>query len=350
MNQINELIERIKGITPETAVDILIAIGIILIFKILSASVAYIIIKMFNLKKNKKEIKQNSFYKPIKWFIVLMGVYIAIYILKIPEEIMQKVNKLFRIATILLVANGFANIINIQSSVFTKIKEKFHTDDTLVNFISKVVKTIVYVIAGFIVIAEIGYDLSGLVAGLGLGGVVIALAAQDIAKNLFGGFAIIMDKPFIVGDVIEMPQGKGTVEDISFRSTKIRTVENTVITIPNSTLSNEAVTNYSKIEKRRYNFNLGIDMDTKIEKIKQLEEKIGLILQSHPNIIQDSINVYIDTIKDDSINISISLYTDVIEYADYMQVREEINCSIMELVEVEKIELAYPTQSIVIKK
>ena len=149
--------------------------------------------------------------KPIKIFTVLIGVYLAILILRLPEDVMNFANKVFRIALIILIANGVANLINPKSTVFTKIKGKLNTDDTLSNFISKVIKTIVYIIAGFIVINEIGYDLSGIVTGLGLSGVVFALAAQDIAKNLFGGFAIIVDKPFIVGDWVETEGASGRI-------------------------------------------------------------------------------------------------------------------------------------------
>lgn len=350
MEQINSIIEGIKNIKPETMIDIAVALLIILLFKIISSFVAYIVIKMFKFKNTKKQIKESSFYKPIKFFVFVLGIYIGIYILRIPAEAMNIVNKVFKIITIILIANGFANIVNPESTVLRKIKEKFNTDDVLTNFISKIVKTIVYIIAVFIVMAELDYDLSGLITGLGLGGVIVALAAQDLAKNLFGGFAIIMDKPFIVGDWIETPEGTGTVEDITFRSTKIRTIENTVITIPNSTLSNEAIANYTKIEKRRYRFDLGIDMNTKIEKVKELADKIVLVLENNPNIIKDSINVYIDKITNDAINIYVSVYTDVIPYSDYLQVREGINCSIMDLLDKEKVELAYPTQSIVVKK
>lgn len=340
MATITETIEWIKNIKTETLIDIAIAIGIIVVFKIISSSVAYIVIKMVNLKKSKKIIKESGFYKPIKIFTVLVGVYLAISILKLPEETMKFANKLFRIATIILISNGVANLINPNSAVFSKIKGKLNTDDNLSNFISKIIKTIVYIIAGFIVIKEFGYDLSGLVTGLGLGGVVFALAAQDIAKNLFGGFAIIIDKPFIVGDWVETEGASGTVEDITFRSTKIRTTEDTVVTIPNSVLSNQAIVNATKREKRKYEMKLDIQADTSLDKIKIVLDKINLVLRNNHNIYQDAINVHINEIINNHIQILVTVYTTVTEYSEYLDVKEDINYSIMEIIKNENIKLS----------
>lgn len=339
MSTITETIEWIKNIKLEIIIDMAIAIGIIILFKIISGTVAYIVIKMVNFNKSKKKIKESGFYKPIKILTVLLGVYLAIVILRLPEGIMLFANKVFRIAIILLLANGVANLISPNSNMFTKIKGKLNTDDTLSNFIIKVIKTIVYIIAGFIVINEVGYDLSGLITGLGLGGVVFALAAQDIAKNLFGGFAIIVDKPFIVGDSVETDGAKGTVEDITFRSTKIRTTEDTVITIPNSVLSNQAIVNATKREKRKYEMKLEIQADTSLEKIKGVLDKINLVLRNNHNIYQDSINVHMNEIVHNHIQILITVYTTVTEYSEYLDVREDINYSIMEILKSENIKL-----------
>ena len=128
---------------------------------------------------------------------------------------------------------------------------------------------VIYIIAGFIAITLLGVNLNGLVAGLGIGGVIVTLAAQDTAKNLFGGLVIFMDKPFVVGDWIQMDNYEGTVEDITFRSTRIRTFENSLVNIPNSIISNSSIINWSKMEKRRYRTNLYIQIDTPFEKLEK---------------------------------------------------------------------------------
>ena len=229
-----------------------------------------------------------------------------------------------------------------------KESDRFSGDQTLVNFISKIVKCIVYVIAAFLIITELGYDLSGLITGLGLGGVVIALAAQDIAKNLFGGVAIITDKPFIVGDYIETDKYQGTVEDITFRSTRIRTNENTLVTIPNSTLSNASITNWSKLEKRRFDVDLNLPLDTNSEKVENIISKLEVVLNSSEEVVKDSVKISFNKITKEGLNIWIYLYTTNTVYDDYFKFKQEINDSILKVLESEQIRLAYSGRSVYI--
>ena len=274
----------------------------------------------------------------------------GIIVLSLPEEIKITVLKLFRIFAIVLTARAINNFFNPKEKIFVKLKEsdRFSGDQTLVNFISKIVKCIVYVIAAFLIITELGYDLSGLITGLGLGGVVIALAAQDIAKNLFGGVAIITDKPFIVGDYIETDKYQGTVEDITFRSTRIRTNENTLVTIPNSTLSNASITNWSKLEKRRFDVDLNLPLDTNSEKVENIISKLEVVLNSSEEVVKDSVKISFNKITKEGLNIWIYLYTTNTVYDDYFKFKQEINDSILKVLESEQIKLAYSGRSVYI--
>ncbi|MCI8411838.1 MAG: mechanosensitive ion channel family protein, partial [Clostridia bacterium] len=193
------------------------------------------------------------------------------------------------------------------------------------------------------------FNLNGLVAGLGIGGVIVTLAAQDTAKNLFGGLVIFLDKPFVVGDWIEMPPFEGTVEDITFRSTRIRTFENSLVNIPNSIISNSSIINWSKMEKRRYKTNLCIQIDTPLEKLERFKLKIQEMLQEKEGILDDSIIVKFDTIADNGINILICSYTDSVDYTSYITERENINYKIMKILREENIELVYDTKTVYVK-
>lgn len=342
------MLEFIKNIKIETIINILTAMMIVGIFYLFSYAFSYIMIKIVNPKKKKVQIQKNIFYRPIQIFFTILGIYIGAIVLKLPVEMMTIVTKIFKIVIICLAANAFANIVNSKSTFSSKLQEKlgFNGDNTVANFVGKIIKTVIYVIAGFLVISELGYDLNGLVAGLGLGGVVVALAAQDIAKNLFGGVAILFDKPFVVGDWIEAGSYTGAVEDITFRSTKIRTADDSVVTVPNSILSNESIINWNRLNKRRYAFNLPFERATSIEKIQEISDKIEFILENNPNLEKETVEVHIDRITEYAVNIFISVYTPVIPYYDYLAVKETVNCSIMELLEKENVELAYPTQNI----
>lgn len=353
MKFINEITEMFKNLSLENIIDIGIGLAIIVIFKILSSSFAYILVKMFKFKvKDKKKIKENGFYKPLKTFFALLGIYIGAMVLKLPADIFSAITKIFRICIIILTAKGFANLFDSSSETFTKIREKLHMDgtDTTVNFFSKIAKGLIYIVAAFIVIAEFGYDLSGLVTGLGISSVVIALAAQDVAKSILAGLSIISDRPFDIGDYIEVGSYAGTVEDITFRTTRIRDVNNQIVVLPNSFLTTTSIINATKREKRRYNLVLTLELNTPLEKVSSLTENIKMTLNTHPNVIKDNIRVFFDTISADGIDISINFYTDITDITDFLKFKEEINYALLEMIKQAQIELAYPSQSIYLKK
>lgn len=353
MQKMNEIIEFFNNIKQETIITILIAIGFFIIFKVFSSLIAYIIIKMFNMKKkNKQKIKENIFYKPIKTICSLIGLYLAILFLDLPKEIIEIIDKVFRISIIIIIANGVGNILNPQSRFMNKLKDnkKININDRTTEFIGKVIKAIIYVIAGFIIIMELGYDISGLITGLGLGSVVFALAAQDIAKNLCSGVVLLFDKPFMIGDYIAINSYEGTIEDMTFRAIRIRTPDNTLVSIPNSKISEGILINYSKMEKRRYKLDLMVSLEVDIVKIEDVIEKLRCMLEKVPNILEDSIQVHMDQILDNGININICFYTDIINYNEFLAFKESVNMNIMNLMVQENIELAYDTKTVYLKK
>lgn len=353
MNFINEAIKILNNLSIGNIIDIGIGLAIIVIFKIFSSSFAYIIVKMFKFKeKNKKKIKENGFYKPLRTFFVLLGIYIAALSLKLPTNILAIITKIFKICVIILSAIGFSNLFDSSSETFSKVREKLHLNgtDTTINFFSKIAKALIFVVGAFIVISELGYDLSGLAAGLGIGTAVIALAAQDVAKSMLAGFSIISDRPFDIGDYIEVDIYKGTVEDITFRTTRIRDINNQIIILPNSLLTTTSIINATKREKRRYELLLTLELNTPLEKVSSLSENIKLILNNNTHILKENVRVFFDKISADGIDISISFYTDIIDFQEFIQFKEEINYTILQMVNEANIELAYPSQSIYLKK
>lgn len=350
------IIGFITNITSVQIIDIVVAICIIILFKIFSSSLAYIIIRMFKLKsKNKKKIKESAFYHPLRVFFGILGVYIAILFLQtpllIPQEAMVWITKAFQIVSVIVFAKGLAASFTSKSSLAKKIKEKTskNVEDSMFDFILKVIRFLIYAIAVFIIVTLLGFNLNGLVAGLGIGGVIVTLAAQDTAKNLFGGLVIFLDKPFIVGDWIEMSPFEGTVEDITFRSTRVRTFENSVVNIPNSVISNSSIINWSKMEKRRYKTNLCVQLDTPIEKLEKFRSRVQDMLQEKERIYDDSIIVKFDNITENGMNILVCSYTESVDYESYLAERENINYKIMKILREENIELAYDTKTVYMK-
>ena len=255
---------------------------------------------------------------------------------------------IFRIGIIIILAVGIANIFSPDSKIFKKIANhrRIKGNQTLVNFISKVTKGIIYVIAVFLVMTELNFNLSGLIAGLGLGGVIVALAAQDIAKNLFGGMAIILDKPFSVGDWIQTTNYSGTVEDITFRSTRLRMTDNTVVTIQNSTLSNEPVINYARLPMRRYSTTLNLALETNSDVVENIIGKLRFALSNTEGVIVSGLMVYFKNISEDGIEIGIFFNTNIVSYNEYLEFCEQINLLLLKVLESENVKLTYPTQKV----
>lgn len=349
-------IELIENMTTIRIVDVAIAIGIILGFRIFAGNFAYIIIRMFKIKEKRvRNIKESAFYQPLKVFFIILGFYLAVIFLKRPfditDEIMNVADKGFIIISTIAFAKGLAKSFTSKSSFYKKMKEKANkkVDDSMFDFALKIIRGIIYTIAGFIIITALGIRLDGLIAGLGVGGVILTIAAQDTAKNLFAGLTVFLDKPFIVGDWIQVDTFEGTVEDITFRTTRIRTFENSLVNIPNAVISNTSIINWSKMEKRRYKTNLCVELDTPLEKLENFKTKIQDMLQAREAIDDDSIVVKFDNITENGLNVLICSYTNSVDYTSYIEQREEINYKIMRILEEENIKLAYQTQIIHVK-
>ncbi len=352
MDKIMEVINYFKTIELKQVIDILIAIAIVIFFYIFSSGLAYVVIRIFKRRKTDKNIiKKMPFYKPLKIFFIVFGIYLATRILQVTGRAMEIITLTFQIICTILVAKALADCFKSKSTTMQKFKEKFlnNTDDNRVNFLYKVIRVFIYIIAILTIIGLLGINLNAILAGLGVGSVVLTLAAQDTAKNLFGGVMIIIDKPFIIGDWVQTTNFEGIVEDITFRSTCIRTFDNSLVNIPNGVLSNEAIINWSKMEKRKYKLDLKLPLDTPVEVIQRITSKIYFMLINHPSVINDDTYVKFDEIAEDGISIMIYVFTNSVDYGSYLNAKEHINKNILEILEKEGVDLAYPTNTVIVK-
>jgi len=346
-----------KNLNMELIMPILMAIGIIIVFRILSSTISKMIIRILRRNKNpKNDVRKNAFYKPLKTIITFAGIYIALNMLKetiaISATIDGIISKAIKVAMIIFVAKAFGESLDEKNGIFTKIKTRNdnEVDKSTKAIILKTIKIVIYVIAGFMVISELGYNISGFITSLGIGGVVITLAAQDTAKSLIGGMLIFLDKPFKVGDYINVGAYQGTVEEIKFRSTNIRTLENSVLHIPNSEMSISAIINYSEMEKRRFFSKLTIDANVKLEKIESIKSQIYQVLQNTNEILQDTISVKFQDISVNGLDIVVIAYISEVNYMAYLHIKEQINYEIIRILQNEGVELVYNPQTIYVKK
>lgn len=352
----NTILEIIKNLNTETLMDLIIAIIILAVLDIFSPLFSYVILKLFNFGKSKKQIKNNPFYMPLKAFFRVTGIYVAILFVRptfeLSDNFMLMANKIYKVIVTITIANSLANSMTKKSRFIKAIRDKSEKEinDASTKIMIRLIRVGIYIVATFLAFYEIGYDLSGLITGLGLGTVVLTLAAQDTVKSLLGGFIIFADKPFKVGDYIKVQNYQGTVEDMTLRSTRIRQLDDSILQIPNSTIASSSIENLSKMRRRRYVLNLDIVEDTKTEKIVELKQRIFEDLMKNENIIKDTISIYFTEIAESSFRISIIFYFDVTDYNEFLELKDGVNRNIVTILNKEKVSLAYDTKTIEIKK
>lgn len=193
---------------------------------------------------------------------------------------------------------------------------------------------------------ELGFPAYSVLAGLGVGGLAVALAARDTIANLIGSLLITMEKPFRVGHVIRIGGNEGTVEDVGFRSTRIRTADNSLLSIPSSAVVNTTVENLSRRLKRRQRFFVQVTYATPRDKIEALVAGIRQIIADHPSAEESSCQVHFNNFAESSLDILVIFHLQVSDYASELREREAVLLQILALVEELDVELAFPTRTL----
>ncbi|EOD00439.1 mechanosensitive ion channel family protein [Caldisalinibacter kiritimatiensis] len=348
--KINELSKTYLNIPAQS---IGIALGIFLFFTILRRIFSKYIIKLISLftSKTKSQVDDDilrAFQRPLASFIAILGIYLALMYLPLSQAANITITKFFRAYIIIMIAWGLYNLEGTYIILHEKMQSKFNfkSNKILKPFLTKALRFITIAIAIGIVAQEFDYDVSGFVAGLGLGGLAVAMAAKDTLANVFGGIVIIMDKPFDIGDWIKSGDTEGVVEDINFRSTKIRTFSKALVTVPNSKLVDTPIFNYSRRGIRRITFKLGVTYNTPKEKLKGCIYEIERMLNEHPQVDKETIFVKFDEFNDSSLDIFLYFFTNTSNWEQYLNIKQDINFKIMDILEKEGVSVAFPSNSI----
>ncbi|MBL7045465.1 MAG: mechanosensitive ion channel family protein [Parcubacteria group bacterium] len=212
------------------------------------------------------------------------------------------------------------------------------------KFLSNFVKWALWIVAALMVLANLGINVTSLIAGLGIGGIAVALALQNILSDLFSSFAIYLDKPFEVGDFIQAGDSTGTVEKIGIKTTRIRSITGEEIVISNKELTTARIKNYKRIKERRSLFTIGVTYETPVEKLRAIPEMIKEIIEAEKSTKFDRVNF--KTFADSSLNYDVSYYVKTTDYKEFRDIEEGISLNIIEKFQKEKIDFAYPTRTI----
>ncbi len=289
---------------------------------------------------------------PLDVFAIVLGIYFAL-VFTVSDE--AAVAMLSRAIGIVFWCAVFWLVIIISDSVFGAVANKLgqrsaKSTANLVSFARRVVKVILLLIAVLSVLTNCGVNVNSIMASLGIGGVALAFASQDTIANFFGSVSIIIDRPFIVGDLVKTSSAEGTVDAIGFRSTRIRTANKTVITIPNSVLAKDSVENFSKRNTRKVVQTIGLTYSTTADQMESIMADLRASISEIEGVSRrDGVSAEFCDFADSSLNVEIVYYTSKTDRAFYMATRRRVNLAIMRIVEKRGLSFAFPSTSLYIE-
>ena len=326
-----------------------------LIFKkLLSKYLSNLLYKIIGEKGNNVGIDKfdELLTKPIGFFIMLCVFYFGFNYLEFPsfiDETFQNIfSKLFTLIFIYAVFKIFLKVIDYiglilkQRAALTENK----MDDQLIPFATEIGRILVVIFALFFVLGNVfGINITALATGLGIGRIAIAMASKESLENLLGSFTIFFDRPFTVGDVVKAGNVTGMVEKVGFRSTRIKTFDKSVVTVPNKKMIDAELDNLGLRPVRRVKFHVGLTYSTTTEQIKKIVHDIQEMINSHKKTNEEG-KVRFQEFGASSLDILILYYVNSPKWEDLIDVKEDINYKIMDIVKKHNSDFAFPSTSV----
>ncbi|WP_158097518.1 mechanosensitive ion channel family protein [Gemmiger sp. An194] len=358
------MIEKITGYilnTEGALFQLAISLIVFAVSYLISRLVRYKVMPWLMNLLNKKEKKgpyvlAKGFSRPAPVAVWTTGIFLACILLPLPADLAlpfgNLMSKLLRVTMICLLAWGLIGSSDLGPVLFHDVRGKLdlEVDNTVANFLNKILKGTILVFAILMLLQELGFPVGSLITSLGIVGLTLSLAAKDYATNFFGGLVVIFEKPFAIGDWIWCKDGEGEVEDIAFRSTRIRQLNDSVLVIPNSILVSNAMINYSQINRRLAKFTLGVTYDTTRSQLESLLADIRAMLAAREDVHPDTIRVQMTGFGASSIDILIQFYATTGALAEFLKIQESINLELMDLVYKNGCSFAFPSTSVYIEK
>lgn len=288
--------------------------------------------------------------EPVIFALTVWGVWYGLRTLNLPEVAQTWIGNIVQFLVVLAVAWMVTRILDaIYREYLVPIAEKSENDldDQLLPILQKGTKLAVWSIGIIVALNNAGYDVGALIAGLGIGGLALAMAAKDTVSNIFGGFTIFSDRPFKLNDRVKVAGFDGTVIDIGVRSTRLKTLEGRVVTIPNSTFSDSAVENVSLEPSRKVVSNLGLTYDTTPEQMQQAMTILKELAAANEGA-EESVSIGFNAFGDSAMNIIFIYY--IKKSADILGTQTEMNMKILEEFTKSGLDFAFPTQTLYTKQ
>jgi len=297
--------------------------------------------------------------KPLEQLITLIILYFAFDRLKFPQSwnlvTLDKVGLRWLIFTVYQISL-FVVVTKIllratdYFTYFLQNRQDSPLSKELANFLKELLKVVLVILAVFAGLRFIfSVNITALVASLGIGGLAVALAAQDTLTNLLASFIIYLDKPFKVGDSIETGDIQGTIEHVGFRTTRIRTVDKTLLTVPNKKMIDSAMNNITESEIKRVKLNLNLTYSSKPSQLLSIIDDIKKAIIDHPQTNENFV-VHFTDLEASSLNILVVYFVKGNDYENMLKVKEDLNLKFMAIVEQHACSFAFPTQTVYLNK
>ena len=290
----------------------------------------------------------SSLERPATWLLASSLWFASIYLIQFDGKTLWILTTIVQILFSFSVTWCAYRLVDILTTYLAKLAEKTENtlDDHIAPLVGKALRIFVVLFGVLVSLQNLGLNVLSLLAGLGLGGLAFALAAKDTCANLFGSIMIFFDRPFAIGDWIVAGDKEGTVEEIGFRSTRIRTFYNSVVSMPNSNVANMNIDNMGQRRYRRVNTTLGITYDTPPEKIEAFMEGIKNIIKANPATRKDYFHVAFSGYGSSSLNIMLYFFFEVPDWSEELVQRQNVYLEILRLAKKIGVEFAFPTQTL----
>lgn len=284
---------------------------------------------------------------PASAFVVVVGIFAALKVLKLSAETDDYIGAGSRVAFSLVIFWGLWRTLSAVLEHSNEVaREKQLGVAAFMPWIKKTLMTLFVVLGVLLIVQSLGYDVKAIMAGLGIGGLAFALAAQDTLANVFGAIVVAIDQPFRIGENVRIGANIGTVEDIGLRSTRIRLVDKSLMTIPNKTVAAETVTNLSRFTRRRFEQVLGLTYETKPAQMQAIIEEIRGLIVAEPEVDGASVMVFFRDFSASSLDLWIVYECADADFQKSMRVKQRINLAVMRAVAARGLAFAFPSQTV----
>jgi len=297
----------------------------------------------------------SAYLEPAAITVRVFFVYLALFILPLGVDFpvyRTILTKSFHVATAGLMTWGGWRSAPVCRLLLSHAENKLDLDDnnTMNRFFENIYRVLVMLLGGIVILDLLGVPVTGFITGAGIAGLAVSLAAQSTLSNLIAGVALVVERPFAIGDYVILGGFEGTVEDISFRSTKLRTPDKVLISVENAHVCEEYIQNVTNRSSRLWQFNIGLTYSTTRQQIEAICADLIELFNAQPEVVPGTVSVNLTEFASSSVNVLVRVYLTTVAYADFLQFKNRLNLEIMELVQRNGASFAFPSQTVYLEQ